>query len=174
MHSKNLKLKYTRSYVYLIHPNPNPNILSYSLINSGLLGTHYICQCVKKHLKIPKGQSKAVKSKKDRQWNDQMEIDKNRNKDLQNTTQKTNDWATRNLLKAGMNSGVRKKEFQDPIGKSRKQAKLLLLKKIYIATHYLGLELFHLFLELIVAGLDWFHGPKFPLLDRLKNYDYWC
>jgi energy-coupling factor transporter transmembrane protein EcfT len=75
------------------------NILSYSLINSGLLGTHYICQCVKKHLKIPKGQSKAVKSKKDRQWNDQMEIDKNRNKDLQNTTQKTNDWATRNVLK---------------------------------------------------------------------------
>jgi hypothetical protein len=85
------------------------NILSYSLINSGLLGTHYICQCVKKHLKIPKGQSKAVKSKKDRQWNDQMEIDKNRNKDLQNTTQKTNDWATRNVLKAGMNSGAPKR-----------------------------------------------------------------
>lgn len=51
-------------------------------------------QHVKKHLRIPKGQSKAVKSKEDRQWNDQMKIDKNRNKDLQNTTHKSNDWVT--------------------------------------------------------------------------------
>ena len=42
------------------------------------------------------------KSKKGRQCNGQ----KKKNKDLQNTTQETNDWATRTPLKPGVNSGT--------------------------------------------------------------------
>lgn len=110
-------------------------------------------QNVKKHLRIPKGQSKAVKSKKDRQWNDQMKIDKNRNKDLQNTRHKSNDWVTgtnRNKSRYELwCSGKMSSKIQ-----SRKQAKSLPLTKIYITAHSLDLERFHLFLELIVAGLD--------------------
>jgi len=42
------------------------------------------------------------KSKKGRQCNGQ----KKKDKDLQNTTQETNDWATRTPLKPGVNSGA--------------------------------------------------------------------
>ena len=46
---------------------------------------------LKKWLKIPKGIIRSSKSKKDRQYNDQMKKDKRTNNDIQNTTQKTKD-----------------------------------------------------------------------------------
>jgi hypothetical protein len=51
----------------------------------------------KKSLKIPKGNQNR-KSKKDRLYNGKRKT----NKDLQNTTQKSKDWATRIPLKTGI------------------------------------------------------------------------
>ena len=51
----------------------------------------------KKSLKIPKGNQNR-KSKKDRLYNGKRKT----NKDLQNTAQKSKDWATRILLKTGI------------------------------------------------------------------------
>ena len=58
---------------------------------------------VKKRLKIPKGQSEAVNRRK---TDNTMVKRKRTNNDLQNTTQKTKDWATQTPQKTGLNSGV--------------------------------------------------------------------
>jgi ribosomal protein L44E len=53
--------------------------------------------------------SKAVtrsRKSKDRQYNDQAKKYKRTNNDLQNTTKKTEDWATRTPLKPRVNSGA--------------------------------------------------------------------
>jgi len=54
-----------------------------------------------KSLKIPKDWVIRSRKSKDRQHNDQKKKDKRIKNDLQNITQKTNDWATRIPLKTG-------------------------------------------------------------------------
>jgi hypothetical protein len=53
-----------------------------------------------------KGVIRIGKSKKDRQHNGQKKKDKMTNEDLQNTTQKTKNRATRTPKKPGVNSGA--------------------------------------------------------------------
>ena len=49
-----------------------------------------------------KGVFRSHKSKKNRQHNDQKKKDKRSNNDLQRSTQKTKDYATRTSLKSGV------------------------------------------------------------------------
>ena len=53
-----------------------------------------------------KGVIRSHKSKKDHQYNGQNKKDKRTNNDVQKTTHKTKDWATRTPLKPGFNSGA--------------------------------------------------------------------
>ena len=58
-------------------------------------------------LKIPKTYIiRSRKSKKDKQFNVENKKDKMTNNDIQNTTHKTKDRATRIQIKTGVNSGV--------------------------------------------------------------------
>jgi len=61
----------------------------------------------KEKLEDSKGVIRSRKSKKDKQYNNQMKKDKQTNNGGQNTPQITRDWATRiPLKKTGMNSGA--------------------------------------------------------------------
>jgi len=60
-----------------------------------------------KCLKIPKTYIiRSRKSKKDKQFNVENKKDKMTNNDIQKTTNKTKDWATRIQIKTGVNSGA--------------------------------------------------------------------
>ena len=57
-------------------------------------------QCIRRVWRYQRGDQNSL-NKKDRQYNDQNKKDKRTNNDLQNTTQKTKDRATRTKLKTG-------------------------------------------------------------------------
>jgi len=71
----------------------------------GFLSDTYVLQvyvCFK-NIWRPQESLQSRKSKKDKQHNGQKKKDKRTNNDLQNTTQKTKDWATQTPLKLGVN-----------------------------------------------------------------------